>query len=72
MSELQTATDIIAIIYMGLMALITFAVIIGAVVVWQKVSRVKQKVEGKVNLVKNMPSIAREVFKAALKAMRQT
>lgn len=67
MTELQAATDYIAIIFMGFILILLFISIIAAFVMKHKVKKMKKDILMKFELIRNIPYIGKRMFSAAKK-----
>ena len=65
MSGLETATDILAIIFMSTITLTFLAFLVIALVLKRKVGRLIDSVQEKVDIVRDLPIIGKRVFRAA-------
>lgn len=63
MSSLQEATDIIAIVFMGLITISLIVSVISLVVIKNKVKRLRYKVWGKLSLLRNLSLFGRNLTK---------
>jgi hypothetical protein len=61
MSGLQTAFYIIGIIYMGLMLLLVIALVIGVFIIRNKINRIHDRIEAKLNMVTNIAERGGEI-----------
>lgn len=72
MPELQTATYIVALVYMGLMLLILLVVLIEIVRIRHKIAQFEHNIKSKMNVAKSIPFIAKEAFMAAKRVKRNS
>ena len=70
MSDLQTATDIVALAFMGFITLVILAVVTGLLLLKRKVTKTKKDMQRKMAILRNLPVIGKEVFTAALRAAK--
>lgn len=68
MSDLQTATDIVALVFMGLLLLILLVVLIEIVRIRHKINQLEDNIKTKMNVAKHIPYIAKEAFMAVKQA----
>ena len=69
MPTLQAATDIVALVFMGIVILAILTLIILAVVVRAKIRRARNNIQQKVDIFKNLPFIGKEIFSAIKKVI---
>jgi hypothetical protein len=67
MSDLQTATDIVALVFMGVILLLIVALGIYALMLKRKIKRTQAQVMAKVNMVKSLPFIGLSMLRAMFK-----
>jgi hypothetical protein len=67
MSDLQTATDIVALVFMGVILLLIVALGIYALLLKRKIKRTQAQVMAKVNMVKSLPFIGLSMLRAMFK-----
>jgi hypothetical protein len=67
MSDLQTATDIVALVFMGVILLLIVALGIYALMLKRKIKRTQAQVMAKVNMVKSLPFIGLAMLRAMFK-----
>lgn len=67
MSDLQTATDIVALVFMGVILLLIVALGIYALMLKRKIKRTQAQVMAKVNMVKSLPFIGLAMLRGMFK-----
>jgi hypothetical protein len=67
MSDLQTATYIVALVFMGVILLLILVLGISALVLKRKIKRAQAEARAKIAMVKSLPFIGLSVLRAMFK-----
>lgn len=62
MTGLQTATDIVALVYMGVMLLLVLVLLITGLVIKRKIARTQANIQAKLDLARHIPYVGRWLF----------